>query len=339
MTNRMAIYMQDVVDIREELELATYMEERGFSEIWQGDNRLARDCIVLMSAFLTHTKRLRVASGVLPIWTRNPAVIAASFSTMWELGGKVDGRGRVMLGLGAWWEPIASRVGVKMSKPLKAMRENIEAVRQLLTMETVTYQGEFVNLENVSLDVVYGDTSPRDIPIYLGATGPKMLELAGEICDGVCLNYGVSVDYVKRAIALVEKGAQKAGKSIEDVDLPELMVVSMSDEDPAAALHSGKKLAAYYFATEPHIMKASGVSEEIADKAKALMGWPATEEDYERASAVIPEEIVRDIMAVGTADECRAKVREYIDAGVTCPILYPLRGNIKEVIDAFADGV
>jgi len=335
----MAIYMQDIVDIREELELATYMEERGFSEIWQGDNRLARDCIVLMSAFLTHTKRLRVASGVLPIWTRNPAVIAASFSTMWELGGKVDGRGRVMLGLGAWWEPIASRVGVQMRKPLKAMRENIEAVRQLLTMETITYQGEFVNLENVSLDVVYGDTSPRDIPIYLGATGPKMLELAGEICDGVCLNYGVSVDYVKRAIALVEKGAKKAGKSIGDVDLPELMVVSMDDEDPDSALHSGKKLAAYYFATEPHIMKASGVSEEIADKAKALMGWPATEEDYERASAVIPEEIVRDIMAVGTADDCRAKVKEYMDAGVTCPILYPLRGNIKEVIDAFADGV
>ena len=339
MTNRMAIYMQDVVDIREELELARYMEERGFSEIWQGDNRLARDCIVVMSAFLTHTKRLRVASGVLPIWTRNPAVIAASFSTMWELGGKVDGRGRVMLGLGAWWEPIASRVGVKMRKPLKAMRENIEAVRQLLTMETVTYQGEFVNLENVSLDVVYGDTSPRDIPIYLGATGPKMLELAGEICDGVCLNYGVSVDYVKRAIALVENGAKKAGKTIKDVDLPELMVVSMSDEEPDAALHSGKKLAAYYFATEPHIMKASGVSEEIADKAKALMGWPATEEDYERASAVIPDEIVRDIMAVGTADDCRAKVKEYMDAGVTCPILYPLRGNIKEVIDAFADGV
>jgi 5,10-methylenetetrahydromethanopterin reductase len=313
----MAIYMQDVVDIQEELQLARYMEERGFSEIWQGDNRLARDCIVLMSAFLTHTKRLRVGSGVLPIWTRNPAVIAASFSSMWELGGKVDGQGRVMLGLGAWWEPIASRVGVKMTKPLKAMRENIEAIRQLLTMETITYQGEFVNLENVSLDVVYGDTSSRDIPIYLGATGPKMLELAGEICDGVCLNYGVSVDYVKRAIALVEKGAAKAGKSLSNIDLPELMVVSMSDENPDAALHAGKKLAAYYFATEPHIMKASGVDEEIAEKAKALMGWPATEEDYERASAVIPEDIVRDIMAVGTAEECRRKVKEYLDAGVT----------------------
>jgi 5,10-methylenetetrahydromethanopterin reductase len=339
MKQRMAIYMQDVVDIQEELELARYMEERGFSEIWQGDNRLARDCIVLMSAFLTHTRRLKVGSGVLPIWTRNPAVIAATFSSMWELGGKVEGEGRVLLGLGAWWEPIASRVGVQMSKPLKAMRENVESIRQLLTMETITYQGEFVNLENVSLDVVYGDTSPRDIPIYIGATGPRMLELAGEICDGVCLNYGVSVDYVKQAIELVEKGAKKAGKTLKDIDLPELMVVSMSDEDPGAALHAGKKLAAYYFATEPHIMKASGVDEEIADQAKALMGWPATEEDYERASAVIPDEIVRDIMAVGTAEDCRRKVREYLEAGVTCPILYPLRGNIKEVIDAFADGV
>jgi 5,10-methylenetetrahydromethanopterin reductase len=339
MANRMAIYMQDIVDIREELELATYMEERGFSEIWQGDNRLARDCIVLMSAFLTHTRSLGVGSGVLPIWTRNPAVIAASFSSMWELGGKVDGKGRVMMGLGAWWEPIASRTGVKMRKPLKAMREYIESIRLLLSMETITYKGEFVNLENVSLDVVYGDTSPRDIPIYIGATGPKMLELAGEIGDGVCLNYGVSVDYVKRAIALVEKGAKKAGKTLKDLDLPELMVVSMCDEDPDEAIHAGKKLAAYYFATEPHILKASGVSEEIADKAKALMDWPATEEDYERASAVIPEEIVRNIMAVGTAEDCRKKVKEYMDAGVTCPILYPLRGNIREVIDAFADGV
>jgi len=338
MTDRMAIYMQDKVDIRQELDLASYMEERGFSEIWQGDNRLARDCIVLMSAFLTHTSRLRVGSGVLPIWTRNPAVIAATFSTMWELGGRVEDHGRVMLGLGAWWQPIAGRVGVDLRKPLQAIRENIEAIRQLFSMQEVTYHGDFVHLDHVSLDVVWGDRSPRDIPIYIGATGDKMLELAGEICDGVCLNYGVSVDYIRRAIAIVEKGAQKAGKTLQDLDLPELIVCSLSDEDPQAALHEGKKLAAYYFATEPHIMKASGVSEEIADKAKALMSWPATEADYERASAVIPEDLVRNIMAVGTAAECRAKAREYVAAGVTCPILYPLMGNIREVIDAFADG-
>ena len=104
-------------------------------------------------------------------------------------------------------------------------------------------------------------------------------------------------------------------------------------------MDEGKKLVAYYLATEPHIMKASNVDQALLEKVQAIMSWPATEEDYERASAVIPDEIVRDIMAVGTAEDCRRKVREYLEAGVTCPILYPLRGNIKEVIDAFADGV
>lgn len=339
MTKRMALYMQDKHDMRYELEMVRYAESRGFSEIWQADTRLARDCIVMMSAFLTHTQRLRIGSGVLPIWTRNPAVIAASWSTMWELGGKVDGRGRVMLGLGAWWEPIASRVGEDRRKPLTAMREHIETLRRLFTMEEVTYEGEFVKLDRVRLDVAYGDTSPRDIPLYIGATGPKMLQLAGEICDGVVLNYVVSVDYIKRAVSLVEQGAKKAGKSLDDVDRPELIVCCLSDEDPEAAMAEGKKLVAYYLATEPHIMKASNVDEALLEEVQSIMSWPATETDYIRASTVIPDEVVRELMAVGTSEECRAKVREYVDAGVTCPILYPMMDDIKPVIDAFAGGL
>jgi 5,10-methylenetetrahydromethanopterin reductase len=337
MTVRFALYMQDKHDMQYELEMARYAEERGFAEIWQADTRLARDCVVMMSAFLTHTKRLRIGSGVLPIWTRNPAVIAATWSSMWELGGKANGRGRVMLGLGAWWEPIASRVGVNRRRSLKAMREYVESIRQLFTMEEVTYQGEFVQLERVKLDVAFGDTSRRDIPIYIGATGPRMLELSGEICDGVVLNYVVSVEYIRKAVSLVEKGAKKVGKTLDDIDRPELLVCCLSDEDPAAAMAEGKKLVAYYLATEPHIMKASGVSEELLDKVQSIMSWPATEEDYIRASKVIPSEVVRNVMAVGTSDECRTKVAEYIDAGVTCPILYPMMDDIKPVVDAFAD--
>ncbi len=337
MTVRFALYMQDKHSMPYELEMAQYAEERGFSEIWQADTRLARDCVVMMSAFLARTQKLRIGSGVLPIWTRNPAVIAATWSSMWELGGKVAGHGRVMLGLGAWWEPISARVGVNRRKPLQAMREYVESIRQLFTMEEVTYQGEFVHLDRVRLDVAFGDTSPRDIPIYIGATGPKMLELTGEICDGVVLNYVVSVDYIRNAVKLVEKGAMKAGKTLADVDRPELLVCCLSDEDPAAAMAEGKKLVAYYLATEPHIMKASGVSDDLLEKVQAIMSWPATEEDYIRASAVIPDEVVRNVMAVGTTQECQDKVTEYIDAGVTCPILYPMMDNIKPVVDAFAD--
>ena len=336
---RFALYMQDKHDIQYELEIAKYAEDRGFTEIWQADTRLARDCVVMMSAFLHHTKKLRIGSGVLPIWTRNPAVIAATWSTMWELGGKVDGRGRVMLGLGAWWEPIAGRVGENRVKPLTAMREHIEAIRQLFTMEEVTYKGEFVNLDRIRLDVAFGDTSPRDIPLYIGATGDKMLEMAGEICDGVVLNYVVSVDYIKRAVALVEQGAKKVGKTLADIDRPELLVCSLSDKDPAAAMAEGKKLVAYYLATEPHIMKASNVDEELLEKVQAIMGWPATEEDYIKAAKVIPDDVVRNLMAVGTTEECRAKVKEYVDAGVTCPILFPMLNDIKPVVDAFAYGL
>jgi 5,10-methylenetetrahydromethanopterin reductase len=333
----MALYTQDKHPIQYELDMAVYAEERGFSEIWQADTRLARDCVVMMSAFLARTKRMRFGSGVLPIWTRNPAVIAATWSTMYELAGKVDDKSRVMLGIGAWWEPISTRVGVTRTKPLKAMREHVEAIRQLFTMQEVTYEGEFVHLDRIRLDVAFGDTSPRNIPIYIGATGDQMLEMAGEICDGVVLNYVVSVDYIRKAVALVEKGAQKAGKTLADVDRPELLVCCLSDKNPDAAMAEGKKLVAYYLATEPHIMKASGVDESLLEKVHSMMSWPATEEDYIRTSKVIPDEVVRNVMAVGTTEECRAKVKEYIDAGVTCPILYPMMDDIKPVVDAFAD--
>ncbi len=337
MAQRVALYMQDKHPIRYEIEMAKYAEENGFSEIWQADTRLARDCVVMMSAFLSETKRLRFGSGVLPIWTRNPAVIAATWSSMWELGGKINDRGRVMLGLGAWWEPIASRVGENRRKPLTAMREHIEAIRQLFTMQEVTYKGEFVNLDRVKLDVAFGDTSPRDIPLYIGATGPKMLEMSGEICDGVVLNYVVSVDYIRNAVELVRKGAEKAGKTLEDVDRPELLVCCLSDDDPAAAMMEGKALVAYYLGTEPHIMKASNVDEDLIKKVQEFVGWPATEADYRRAAELIPDNVVRNLMAVGTSKQCREKVAAYIDAGVTCPILYPMMDDIRPVIDAFSN--
>lgn len=338
---RFALYMQDKHPLGYELEIAQYAETRGFSEIWQADTRLARDCVVMMSAFLARTKHLRLGSGVLPIWTRNAAVIAATWSTMWELAqqtsGDPDAPSRVMLGLGAWWEPIAGRVGVKRERPLQAMREHVEAIRRLFTMEEVTYQGEFVKLDRVRLDVVFADRRPRDIPLYIGATGDKMLELAGEICDGVVLNYVVSVDYIKKAVELVAKGAAKAGKTLAQVDRPELLVCSLSDDDPAAAMFEAKKLVAYYLATEPHIMKASGVPDDLIAKVQAVMSWPATEAEYIAAARVIPDDVPRMLMAVGTSAECVAKVKEYIAAGVTCPILYPMMDDIRPVVDAFAD--
>ena len=103
------------------------------------------------------------------------------------------------------------------------------------------------------------------------------------------------------------------------------------------AVTAGKSLVAYYLGTEPHIMKASGADPDLVERVQEIVGWPATEEDYRRAAHLIPDDLVRNVMAVGTAQQCREKVAEYIDAGVTCPILFPMMDEIKPVIDAFAD--
>jgi 5,10-methylenetetrahydromethanopterin reductase len=337
MTQRMALYLQDRHSIAHEIEVVQYAERQGFSEIWQADTRLARDCVVMMGALLQATNEIRIGSGVLPIYTRNAAVIAASFSTMWEVGGLTpDGQSRVMLGLGAWWEPIASRVGVDRKRPLKAMRENVEAIRQLFTMEEVSYDGEFVKLDQVRLDVAFGDVSPRDIPIYIGATGPKMMELTGEITDGAVLNYIVPTAYIEDAVDQLATGAQRAGKTIDDIDRPELLVCSLSDDDPQAAIMEGKKLLAYYLGTEPHIMKASRVDPDLVARVQEVVGWPATEADYAKAAHLIPDDVARTVMAVGSSNDCKETVAQYIEAGVTCPILFPMMEDIKPVVDAFA---
>ena len=163
--------------------------------MWQAESRLVRDAIVPMAAYAATTERIKIGSGVINNWTRNAALIAATFSTLDDLA-----PGRTMCGLGVWWEPLATKVGVNRRKPLLAMRETVDVVRRLLAMEKVTFKGEFVQVEDIEIDIVHGDRSPKNVPIYIGATGMKMMELSGEIADGVLLNYLVSPAYNREAM-------------------------------------------------------------------------------------------------------------------------------------------
>src|SRR5947209_19262432 len=217
---RVGLYLQDKHSIREGMSHTRYAEEHGFDAVWQAESRLVRDAIVPMAAFAAVTDRIKVGSGVINNWTRNAAIVAATFSTLHDLA-----PGRILCGIGAWWEPLASKVGVDRRKPLKAMREMIEVVRGLLAMETVTYAGEFVNVNEVEIDIVHGDRSPKNVPIYIGATGDQMLELGSEIADGVLMNYLVSPQYNERALARNEAGDRKTGRALDEVDQPQPAVV------------------------------------------------------------------------------------------------------------------
>ncbi len=207
------------------------------------------------------------------------------------------------------------------------MRETVEAARRLLAMERVTYHGEFVHLDDVEIDIVHGDRSPKHVPIYVGATGMKMMELAGEIGDGVLLNYLVGPGYNRKAMEALAEGAARAGRTVDDLDRPQLVVCSL-DDDRSLALDRARELVAQYLGQQPHIMKASGVDESLLEEIGRVLTWPATPEQIEQAMALVPDEVVQLITASGTPDECRAKVEEYVESGCTCPVLYPLGDDV-----------
>jgi 5,10-methylenetetrahydromethanopterin reductase len=329
-SERVALYLQDAHPLRDAMRFAAHAERCGFDAVWQAESRLVREATVPMAAYLATTERIRVGSGVVSMWTRNPALLASTFATLDDLG-----PGRVILGIGAWWDPLARQVGITRRKPLRAMRETIEAVRALLTCETVTYEGEFVRLDGVALDYVHQVRRPKDVPVYLGATGMQMMELAGEIADGVLLNYLVSPDYNARAMEHLEIGARRAGRGVADVDRPQLVVCSV-DDDRATALDASRLLVTQYLGQQPHLMAASGVPAELLEEIGAVLQWPATAEEVAAAAKLVPDEVVQTLTASGTADDCRAKVGEYVAAGCTCPVLYPLGDDVTAMIDAFA---
>src|SRR5438128_2759721 len=226
---RVAMYLQDKHPIRDGMRYARLAEAAGFEAVWQAESRLVREATVPMAAYAAVTDRIKVGSGVVNNWTRNVGLLAATFSTLDDLA-----PGRVILGIGAWWDPLARKVGITRRKPLLAMRETVEATRRLLAMERVTFRGEFVDLEDVEIDIVHGDRSPKDVPIYVGATGMKMMELAGEIADGVLLNYLVSPAYNREAMEHLRAGAERVGRKVEQIDRPQLIVCSL-DKDRSRA--------------------------------------------------------------------------------------------------------
>jgi len=330
MTYPVALYLQDAHDIRHGIELVRYAEAKGFDAVWQADSRLVRDAVVPMAAFAASTDRIKIGSGVIDIWTRNAARLASTFSTLDDLA-----PGRMICGLGAWWDPLAAKVGIDRSRPLKVMREVVDATRGLLANETVTIDGYHVQLDGVELDYVHQPRRPKDVPIYIGATGMQMMELTGEIADGAVLNYLVSPSYNVGALEALARGASKAGRTLDDIDRPQLVVCSV-DDDRGAALDAARLLVTQYLGQQPHIMKASGVPQSLLDEIGEVLTWPATHDQVVAASKLVPDDIVQMITASGTPDEVRAKVDEYVASGCTCPILYPLADDVRLMIDTFA---
>ena len=327
---RVALYLQDAHPLEDCIRYAQYAEKKGFEAVWQAESRLVRDAIVPMAAYAAVTSRIKVGSGVINNWTRNIGLLAATFLTLDDLAPD-----RILCGIGAWWDPLAKNVGIERRRMLLAMRETIDLLRKLLRLENVSFEGEFHHVSGIELDVVHGRREPRNVPVLIGATGDKMLQLTGEIADGCLLNYCVPPSYNDRAMELLETGARKAGRTLDAIDRPQLIVCSV-DNDRDRAITAAKQLITQYLAQQPHIAKASGVSRETIEKIQSILGWPATKDQIKKAMQHVPDELILRITATGTPEEAKTRVEEYRTRGCTCPVLYPL-GDPYLMMDTFAN--
>ena len=331
---RVGMCFLDRPDPRRQVRLAVRMEELGYDSVWVCETRTARDAISVMGAIAYSTNRIKVGSGVVNSWTRPASLMALTFATLDELAPD-----RMLLGIGAYWDPLAWKQGIDRRKPVRQMREYIEVTRRLLALETVTYEGELVAVRDLRLDLGHGVARiPKRVPIYVGATGPQMLALSGELADGVMLNGFTSLTYLADALRRIDRGARRSGRRVDDLDLPQTIVVAM-DEDEEKALEVATRMTTMYLGQQPHIALASGVDQDLLDRVKEAMGgWPPRDGGIEAAMPLVPLEVVRSLTAAGTPDQCREQVAAYSVRPNIYPALLPITENYEEIIEAFAPG-
>jgi 5,10-methylenetetrahydromethanopterin reductase len=317
--------------VPEMVRLSQRAEARGFDSVWVAETRMTRDAFVPLAAIAQATERVRVGSGIVNVYTRNPVVIAISFIGLEELA-----PGRIVMGLGAGSPLVLAPQGVAFEKPLTRLREYSDVIPRLIRGEEVTYEGQAVRLEGAQVEDRLSQTAspggPRTrIPLCIGATGPRALEFAGEVADTVMLNISLPTDYVRDAVDRVAVGARRAWRDPDALEVG--MVVATC---PHERSEEGKRLAArfvaLYLSLFPNLARETRIDEARIETVRSAFN----ERGLEAAAAEVSDELVDYVAAAGTPDECRARLDEYRAAGVDMPILAPLEGTMEPAIESLA---
>jgi 5,10-methylenetetrahydromethanopterin reductase len=332
---RLGFCFLDRPSVAKQIDLVRRIENLGFESAWVTETRLARDAFSVLGAFAAVTKRIKLCTGIVNTWTRGPALMAMTLATLDEMA-----PGRIVCGLGAYWDPLAWKQGIERRKPVTQMREYVQVLRRLLALEAgVTFEGEFVKVRDLTLDLGHGAArTAKDVKIYIGPTGPVMTQTAGEIADGAILNGLLSPSYTRAMVAKVRAGAQRAGRPADAVDLPQLINIAMAD-DQAAARHAARYVVTKYLGQQPHIGKANAIDPELLARINQVMGgWPGRPGGVEEAMNLVSDEIVDRMTISGTAAHIKERVAEWLDAGISYPVLLPLSSNYDEMVEALAPG-
>lgn len=333
MTELMGMAFLDRPGVDRQIKLVQELENKGYTSAWMCETRLARDAFTILGAFAHVTKKITLGTSIVNTWTRGPALMSVTFATLNEMA-----PGRVVMGLGAYWDPLAWKQGIERTKLMTQMREYIGVCRRLLALEeSVTFEGEVVKVRDLRLDLGKGvERQPIPVPIYVGATGPKMMQLSGELADGVILNGLTSAAHTKSSVENIAIGAERAGRKLEDINRPQFINVSLGDNDEAA-FEDAHRLVTMYLGQQPHIGLASGLDEDhIKRITEEMGGWPARPGGIEAAMKLVDREVVEALTVSGTPDRCRGRLNEWIEVGGSYPVIVPLSDNYEQMVEVFA---
>jgi 5,10-methylenetetrahydromethanopterin reductase len=312
--------------VPEMVELAQQAEASGFESVWIAETRLTRDAFVPTAAIAHATERVRIGTGIVNVYTRTPVVLAITYLGLDELA-----PGRILMGLGTGSPRVLAPQGHPFEKPLTRLREYCDVIPRLMRGEEVTYDGHAVHLDGARVEDVLavGDAGLRaEVPLWLAATGPKAMRYAGSVADGILMNVCLSTEYVEHKLRLVEEGAQEAGRSLDDIEIG-MGILACPHEDSKTGKDNARRFISVYLSVMPNIAAETGLDAAFIERVSTAF----FDGGIERASKLIPDEVVDRLAAAGTPDECRTRLDAYRAAGIDLTVLAPVEGLIGTTIE------
>ena len=297
-------------------------EELGYESAWVAEGH-GGDQFAILTACAMVTERILLGTSISSVFVRSVPTIAMAAATVDHLSNR-----RFILGLGSSHRvQVEPEHGIRYGKPIQRARESVEIIRSLLRDGVVSYKGETVSIERFDL---WFSPIRREIPIYLAALFPKMLQVCGEIAQGVVLTWS-TLDAGRRAAENIAVGAHRAGRHPEEIDIASLLPCYVTSERRHAfdAMRSSIAFYGGFFPRYNRLMAESGFP-EAAQAIKAA--WE--QGGHEAATTMVPDALIEAISVTGTPAECRGRVEAYRRAGITLPIISPRPGgsNPKQMV-------
>ena len=312
----------------ETVELAKRAEALGFHSFWLAEGYHTRSAVVRATLIAIATSQIKIGLGILSPHTKHPALLAMDAASLNELA-----RDRVILGVGRVSNALRKHA-IDSRGSLQLVKESIEIVKGMLGGSQFQYSGSRFKIAAPGSRL---ELEPcGTLPVYVGATGPEMVRLAGQYADGVLFNYPCTPGFIRYAMPIIEEGLSRAGRKLADFDVAAYLLISV-DNDETAALNAAKRFVAQKLPTRhSDMLRHAGVT-------AAEMG--AVRESVEKlgvmkAAASIDEDVVRKVTIAGTPDQVVQGLRRFLGTGLKLPIAWEIIGpDRRHSLDLLARAV